>query len=212
MGNETLSYATLLNGVSPVKKSLACAAGIALVFVSVFAAEAQSVRRAPELTFMLPGPEQKQLNQYRGKVVAVEFIYTTCPHCQAASHLMTKLQQEYGARGLQVIDIAINPNADLLVENFVKDNQVGFPVGWSTPDEMQRFMGFSIMDRYVVPQLALIDRKGYIHYQTPAIENENWEKTMNEAALRQHIEELLSLGNNSASRRNPASSRAALAR
>ncbi len=195
-----------------MKKFLACAAGIALVAISLFAAEAETVRKAPELAFTLPGPEQKQLSQYRGKVVAVEFIFTTCPHCQAASKLMTKLQQEYGARGLQVIDIAINPNADLLVENFVKDYQVGFPVGWTTPDEMQRFMGFSIMDRYVVPQLALVDRKGYIHYQTPATENENWEKMMNEGAIRQHIEELLSLGNNSASRRNPASSRVAMAK
>ena len=31
---------------------------------------------------------------------------------------MSKLQQEYGSRGLQVIDIAVNPNADLLVKDF----------------------------------------------------------------------------------------------
>ena len=39
--------------------------------------------------------------------------------------------------------------------------------------------------------LVLIDRKGVIHYQTPAEEDENWDKLMTEAAIRQHIEELL---------------------
>lgn len=194
-----------------MKKILTIAAAF-VVSVAYLGAQASPVRKAPELAFTFPGPEQKQLSQYRGKVVALEFIYTTCPHCQAASKVMSRIQQEYGARGLQVIDIAINPNADLLVENFVKDYQVAFPVGWTTAEEMQRFMGFSIMDRYVVPQLALIDRRGYIHYQTPANENENWDKIMNESALRQHIEELLSLGNNSASRRTSSGSRMAMAK
>lgn len=103
---------------------------------------------------------------------------------------MTKFQEEYGARGLQVIDVAVNPNADLLVEDFVKENHVGFPVGWVPQEQMVSFMNFSSA-RFVVPQMALIDRKGFIHYQTPAIEDENWDKLMTESAIRQHIEELL---------------------
>ena len=59
-------------------------------------------------------------------MIAVEFIFTTCPHCQHASVLMTKLQQEYGSRGFQALDVAINENSDLLVENFVRDFHVGF--------------------------------------------------------------------------------------
>lgn len=166
------------------------------------AADASSLRKAPELTFSIPGQGEKHLSDYSGKVVALEFIFTTCPHCQAASKVMTKLQQEYGSRGLQVIDVAINPNADLLVENFAKDFQVNFPVGWTTPQQMQSFMGFGDA-RYVVPQLVLIDRKGYIHYQTPALSGDEWNKLMAEPAIRQHIEELLG-SNNSASARKPA--------
>ena len=165
------------------------------------AADAGATRKAPELAFSVPGQGEKHLADYRGKVVALEFIFTTCPHCQAASRLMTKLQQEYGSRGLQVIDVAINPNADLLVENFAKDYQVNFPVGWTTSEQMQAFMGFGDA-RFVVPQLVLIDRKGYIHYQTPALSGDDWTKLMTEPAIRQHIEELLG-SNNSASARKP---------
>lgn len=174
---------------------------VAFTIAGLAIADTGSIRKAPEFSFAIPGQGQKQLSDYQGKVVALEFIYTTCPHCQAASKLMTKLQGEYGSRGLQVIDVAINANADLLVENFAKDFQVNFPVGWSTPDQMLKFMGFGDA-RYVVPQLVLIDRKGYIHYQTPAnSSDDNWVKLMNESAIRQHIEELLGTSNSASARR-----------
>lgn len=175
-----------------------------LLGVSLLASAGEGLRKAPELAFTIPGRGQQLLSQYRGKVVALSFIFTTCPHCQAESKVMTKFQQEFGARGLQVLDIAVNPNADLLVENFSKDYQVGFPVGWIPQDQMVAFMGFSSA-RFVVPQLVLIDRKGIIHYQTPALEDENWDKLMKEDAIRQHIDELLSADSKSTSIRRPSS-------
>jgi hypothetical protein len=175
-----------------VKKALSFAAFLAIAAVSlVFADSLENVRKAPELAYSVPGKGQQLLSQYRGKVVALEFIFTTCPHCQAASKYMSKLESELGSRGLQVIDVAVNPNADLLVENFARDFQVNFPVGWTTSAQMLSFMGFS-SERYVVPQLVLIDRKGNIHWQTPATsDDDKWEKIMNQDAVRQHIEELL---------------------
>ncbi len=192
-----------------MKTLLAALAGISVAAVSVFAGE--PIRKAPELAFSVPGQGQKLLSQYRGKVVALEFIFTTCPHCQAASKVMTKFQSEYGARGLQVIDVAVNQNADLLVESFARDFHVNFPVGWTPSNEMLAFMGFGD-GRYVVPQLVLIDRKGFIHYQTPALESPDWDKLMNEDAIRQHIEELLGGGSNSASRHGSHASRVAMVR
>lgn len=172
---------------------------------------ASSGRKAPELAFSVPGQGQKLLSQYRGKVVALEFIFTTCPHCQAASHVMSKFQHEFGPQGFQAIDVAVNDNADLLVENFVKDYQVAFPVGWMSRDQMISFMGFKD-GRFVVPQLVIIDRKGNIRYQTPALENDDWDKLMKEDAIKQHIEELLG-ASSSAKRVSPATSgRIALAK
>jgi peroxiredoxin len=167
-----------------------------LVGVSLLASAGETLRKAPELSFTVPGKGPQLLSQYRGKVVALSFIFTNCPHCQAESKVLTKFQQEFGSRGLQVLAVAVNPNADLLVENFSKDYQVGFPVGWIPQDQMVAFMGFSSA-RFVVPQLVLIDRKGMIHYQTPAQEDENWDKLMKEDAIHQHIDEMLSAGSKS---------------
>lgn len=173
--------------------TLTCLAGLQLL--------GQEPRKAPELAFTVPGEGTKLLSQYRGKVVALEFIFTTCPHCQAATKVMEKFQQEYGPRGFQAIDVAINDNADLLVENFTKDFQVNFPVGWVLRDQMVSFMGWNNA-YFVVPQQVLIDRKGIIRYQTPQREDENWDKLMKEDTVRQHIEELLGPGSASASAKN----------
>ncbi|HLH02104.1 MAG TPA: TlpA disulfide reductase family protein [Bryobacteraceae bacterium] len=174
---------------------------VALGLVSAYVfAQSNMVRKAPELAFTLPGQGDKLLSQYRGKVVALEFILTTCPHCQAASRVMTKFQQQYGPRGFQALDLAINAlddgrtpqQAALLTESFANNFQVGFPVGYIGRDPMMSFMGFSVMDRMVVPQLVLIDRKGVIRYQTPASDaNDDYGKLMREDAIQQHIEELL---------------------
>jgi thiol-disulfide isomerase/thioredoxin len=174
-----------------VKKLSILLVGLTLATGFVFAGDT-GIRKAPELHFTIPSEGAKSLDQYVGKVVALEFIFTTCPHCKAASHIMTKLQQEYGPRGLQVIDVAVNANADLLVDNFAREQQVNFPVGWTPSANMTTFMGFA-PDRYVVPQLVLIDRQGNIHFQTPATEDSNWDRLMKEENIRQNIEKLLAI-------------------
>jgi thiol-disulfide isomerase/thioredoxin len=181
-------------------KLLSSILGLALLS-GYLVADSSAVRKAPELAFQLPEQGERLLSQYHGKVVALEFILTTCPHCQAASKIMTKFQEEYGPRGFQALDVAINAldngntpqQAGEMVETFSRNFQVGFPVGYIGRDPMMAFMGFSVMDRMVVPQLALIDRNGFIHYQTPAGESPDWNKLMNETAIRQHIEELLAI-------------------
>jgi thiol-disulfide isomerase/thioredoxin len=161
------------------------------------AQEPVTPRQAPELAFNVPGEGQQLLSKYKGKVVALEFILTTCPHCQAESKVMTKLQQEYGPRGFQALDVAINgldegrtpEQADQLVAAFKNSFQVGFPVGWVPRDQFLSFTGFSIMQYLVVPQLLLIDRRGVIRYQTPAKGDEVSRK---ESTIRSRLEELLS--------------------
>ena len=164
-----------------------------IIFIagSLLAADVELPRSAPKLVYNIPGKPPQDLSQFRGKVVALEFIFTTCPHCQAASKVMSKLQTEYGPKGLQVLDVAVNANADLFVDDFAKDYHTTFPVGWVPQQTMVSFMGFD-SGRFVVPQLVLIDRKGVIHYQTPALESDAWDKQMTEDAIRKHIEELLS--------------------
>jgi peroxiredoxin len=144
------------------------------------------VRPSPEFAFNVPGQGTRLLSQYRGKVVGLEFILTTCPHCQAASHVMNAMQERYRTRGFQAIDVAVDANADLLVEHFAADYQVKFPVGWATIEQMMNYMGFQ--GRPVVPQLVLIDRAGNIRYATPRLGDP---ESMKPEVIASRIEELL---------------------
>src|SRR5882762_3727113 len=150
-------------------RTFASLALLAAVTVSAaFAHSAPAPRKAPDFTLVEPSGKQTPLSSFKGKVCVLTFILTTCPHCQKESEMLTKLYKEMAPRGLQVIGVAVNAdNAAILVPQFVQQFGVAYPVGFATQDAMKSFMGISEMERWSVPQLAVIDRKGMIRAQSP---------------------------------------------
>ena len=45
----------------------------------------------------MKGGQPLHLSQYKGKVVVMAFILTTCSHCQRTTGYLNKLQKELGA-------------------------------------------------------------------------------------------------------------------
>lgn len=146
------------------------------------------LRHSPEFVVKFPDGNQMLLSSLRGKVVGLLFVHTTCPHCQRTSQVFTKLVQEYKSRGFEAVDVAFNTMANIYVKDFVRDYKVGYPVGFAAPDEVLNYMGFSVMERYVVPQIVWIDRQGNIRSQTPPMGDE---KLLQESYWRNMIETLL---------------------
>jgi thiol-disulfide isomerase/thioredoxin len=136
-------------------------------------AEAPPVlRKSPEFVIKFVDGHQMLLSSLKGKVVALLMVHTTCPHCQHTSQVFTQLYNEYGSRGFQPVDAAFNTMANLYVPDFIKNFNIGYPVGYSTPEEVMAYLNFSVMERYSVPQIAWIDRQGNIRSQTAASEND----------------------------------------
>ncbi len=145
-------------------------------------------RPAPEFVIQLPGGDQRLLSSYRGKVVCIEFLYTTCPHCQHASQVFGKLFNEYGAQGFQPLGVAFNDMPAMLVPEFIKNLNLTHTVGFADRDKVLDFLGISVMERFVVPQLVWIDKKGNIRSQTPPLGEQ---KLLEEPYWREMIETLL---------------------
>ena len=164
------------------------AAALLMSAVLVQAAVPPVPRHSPEFVIHFPDGSQSLLSSYRGKVVALLFVYTTCVHCQNTSKLFAKLNTEYGARGFQPIDVAFNEMANLFVKDFIKDNGVNYPVGFSPRDPVLDYLGIPVIERYVVPQIVWIDRKGNIRSQTPPLGED---KLLKESYWREMIETLL---------------------
>jgi cytochrome oxidase Cu insertion factor (SCO1/SenC/PrrC family) len=100
---------------------------VALVIGAVSLTGAEIPRQAPEYAFALPSGQQELLSKYKGKVIVLEFLLTTCPHCQNSCRILSKLNSELGPKGFQPLGVAINPEAD--VNDFVKKFGVNFPIG-----------------------------------------------------------------------------------
>jgi thiol-disulfide isomerase/thioredoxin len=98
--------------------------------------------------------------QYTGKVVIVEFLLTTCPHCQHLATVLKKLQLEYGPDRLQVLGCAVEDSAPARVGAFVAQFDPRFPVGFADRNATNAYLEHDPKTLLKMPQLVFIDKAG----------------------------------------------------
>jgi peroxiredoxin len=147
-------------------KSAACALLLAALAVPMFAAAPVVPRPAREFTFVEPSGKQTLVSTMKGKVVVIQFLYTTCPHCQALSRELTKMTADFAGKPVQFIGVAFDEANAMKAANYVKQFGVGFPVSYASRETVMSYLGLSVMDRFVVPQMMIIDKKGTIRAQS----------------------------------------------
>lgn len=121
-------------------------------------------RPSPEFVIKGAG-SQTLLSQYKGKVVLLMFMFTTCPHCQVSTQMLSGIQKEYAARGVQVLGVAFNEGAPLLVAEFNRRFQPTFPVGSAPRDAVLDYLKHAPQDPFSVPMFLFIDKQGVIRAQ-----------------------------------------------
>lgn len=161
------------------------------VCASALLAKPPVPRQANEMTIETPSGKLELPRVYRGKVVLMQFLYTTCPHCQATARMISKLRQELGPRGFQAVGIAFNEEAQAspeAIREFIAANGVNFPVGVAPRESVLAYLGISIMERFVVPQIVILDRSGVIRAQSDFMGSA---ELQDESNLRRFLGELL---------------------
>jgi thiol-disulfide isomerase/thioredoxin len=141
-----------------------------LCAISALAADtAEPPRPSPALTIERLGAPALNLSQYRGKVVALAFISTTCPHCQDLTKLLGPLSREYALRGVQVLECAFNDDAQQTIAGFLQQFQPPFPVGWTSHAAVMSYLQRTILDTrpLYVPHMVFLDRRGIIQADYP---------------------------------------------
>ena len=148
-----------------------------------FAAEVP--RAASDLTINIDG-KMVHPGDYKGKVLCLVVMSPTCPHCQNLTQTLNGISRDLAPKGLQVLEVAFR-EMDPYIPQFRDQFKPAFPVGSSTRPEIESFMQHSVMMRFMVPQMVIIDRKGTVRVQldagSPTFENA--------AALRQVFETYL---------------------
>lgn len=172
---------------------LGLGAGAALSSLNL-SAQIKTPKPAPELVITLNSGEQVLLSKFRGKVVVLEFLLTTCPHCQVCSTTMQKIYAEMGDK-FQPLGAAINPNnmteARMMIPQYSYSLGLRFPVGWTNRDMAYQWLEAKTTGPIYFPQLVFIDRKGVIRHHFPG--GDDFFKN-EEANMRKTLQALLSEG------------------
>jgi peroxiredoxin len=130
---------------------------------------AETVRPSPPFEIQrLDGPALR-VSQYRGKIVALAFIDTTCPHCQELTGTLKGIVRDYAARGVVVLECAFNDGAKAGLPEFQQRFDPPFPVGWNTRAAVMSYLQYTILDPrpLYVPHMVFIDRGGAIRADYP---------------------------------------------
>jgi peroxiredoxin len=114
------------------------------------------------------------LSQLRGKVVAVMFFSTDCPHCQHTTQLLAPMYAEMKPRGLEILGLAVNPSAASNLAEFKQKFGAAFPVGLTTRADWSGFGEFSVMHNPYVPYMIIVDRNGVIREEHPGQDRAFW--------------------------------------
>jgi thiol-disulfide isomerase/thioredoxin len=170
------------------RRFFALGLGLTLGLATLIAAKVP--RRAPEYVVNLPTGKQLLLSQYRGKVVSLMFILTTCPHCQHTSQLIERLNKEYAPRGFQPILVAFNEQADKLVADLARRLGLSYPAGYDSRLPVYSFLERPLNQRTFVPLLVFVDRNGTIRAQYTG-DDKFFAAADQEKNLRSMIERLL---------------------
>jgi peroxiredoxin len=132
---------------------------IPLCAVALFAAGENSGRRAPG--FALPDSKMQifDLADYRGKIVLLDLMQTTCPHCIAFADVLERVQKKYGDKVavLAVVNSAgDNQNS---VAQYISGHGITYPMLFDAGQMAYSYLRSMSFD---TPHIFLIDASGTI--------------------------------------------------
>lgn len=130
--------------------ALACAAALCA---------ANASRRAPGFSLPDVKLQQHDLADYRGRVVILEFMQTTCPHCNSFASVLEQVQQKYGNRVAILSIVNYPPDDQNKVASYIAGHKIMYPVLF---DSGQVALSYLRATSFDVPHVYLIDANGGI--------------------------------------------------
>jgi thiol-disulfide isomerase/thioredoxin len=126
------------------------------------AAGAQSNRRAPGFALMDHTLTKfYDIQDYRGKVVVIDFMLTACPHCQKAAEILEDVAFRYRDR-VVVLEIALPPDNQSTVAKYRAEKKSKVPLLLDCGQVGVSYLRPSPGQNVNMPHLYLINGDGWI--------------------------------------------------
>jgi peroxiredoxin len=135
-----------------------------IVSAQGFEDDALANRRAPG--FALPDLDfnYHDLYDYRGKVVLLDIIQTSCPVCNTSQKIFETIRQKFPGK-VAILTIATVPDTQDTVRRFIAANSVKTPILFDCSQVTGSYLRATPKTTQVtLPQLFIIDAKGWIRY------------------------------------------------
>jgi peroxiredoxin len=133
-----------------------------LLALLTLAPGAWAARNAPDFTLPDSDGKQVSLSSFRGKYVVLNIMLTTCPHCQAATKMLGRLQAEFSDK-LQVLAISGGGQGVVALTDFKREFGVTYPVLQGSFKVLIDYLGITpVNPNYHVPVFFLIGPGGEI--------------------------------------------------
>jgi peroxiredoxin len=128
------------------------------VTLPVFANAGQVGTSAPDFSLMDLNGTAATLQQFRGKVVFLDFWAPWCDPCREEFPSLDALYKKYNKDGLEIIGISIDPSEELITE-FLRKVPVAFPVLIDKKSATRRAYNLRTL-----PTAFIVGRDGVIRY------------------------------------------------
>lgn len=113
-----------------------------------------------------------KLEDFKGKVVVLDFWATWCPPCRAEIPGYTELQEKYGKEGLMIVGVSVDEGGPQVVKPFMAKMKINYPIVMGD-DAVATAYGAA----EAIPTTILIDRDGQIrHKKVGSEETSEYEK------------------------------------
>ena len=134
------------------------AIGLVLVLGAASTAQADSISAgaAPGCTLHLGAAQARELRQYRGKVVYLDFWASWCTSCVLSFPYMNQLTRDFGAQGLEVVGVDMDEHPED-AQRFLARHPATFDIASGANAACAKAFGVKAM-----PSSFLIDRRGVI--------------------------------------------------
>jgi thiol-disulfide isomerase/thioredoxin len=131
---------------------------IAVLSLTSLFAQAPAPRRAP--SFALPDHKGQfhDLLDYRGKVVILEIMRTSCPHCKTFNAVLEQLKTKYPGK-VAVISIVNPPETPQTIQAYLTETKSTSPMLF---DMGQVAYSYARTGRIELPRVFIIDAQGMI--------------------------------------------------
>ena len=124
--------------------------------------EVEARPTAPDFSLKDLSGQTVTLEQYRGKVVLLDFWATWCPPCRMTIPMLIKLQDKYRDDGLVILGISIDDPQQITDKDlryFIKMNKINYPVLRYNQKVMKDYFEG---ERVSIPTMFVVDRNGKI--------------------------------------------------